>query len=178
MRAFTADQQALIEVWEAHTAAEFEQKDADAAIATMTEHPTLTHVPVGTGATGREPLRAFYRDIFIPQTPPDFELQLLSRTVGQGRVVDEFIVRFTHTVQMDWFAPGIAPTGRRLVIPHVGIVSFQGRKISSEHIYWDQATALLQLGLLEGGMPALAADQADRLLDPYAPANALIANLA
>ena len=98
-------------MWDAHTAAEFEQKDADAAIATMTEHPVLIHVPVGTGATGREPLRKFYREIFIPQMPPDFELELLTRSVGQNRVIDEFIVRFSHTFQMDWFAPGIAPTG-------------------------------------------------------------------
>ena len=128
MPGFTAAEQALIDVWDAHTAAEFERKDADAAIATMTEHPVLIHVPVGTGATGREPLRKFYREIFIPQMPPDFKLELLTRSVGQDRVVDEFIVRFTHTVRMDWFAPGIAPTRRRLVVPHVGIVAFEGGK--------------------------------------------------
>jgi carboxymethylenebutenolidase len=173
----TAAEQALIDVWNAHTAAEFERKDADAAIATMTEHPVLIHVPVGTGATGREPLRKFYREIFIPQMPPDFELELLTRSVGQSRVIDEFIVRFTHTVQMDWFAPGIAPTGRRLVVPHVGIVAFEGGKISSEHIYWDQATVLLQLGILGEGLPALGADQADRLSNSDAPANTLIKRL-
>ena len=178
MPGFEAREQALIDVWDAHTAAEFEQKDADAAIATMTEHPVLIHVPVGTGATGREPLRKFYREIFIPQMPPDFELELLTRSVGQNRVIDEFIVRFTHTVQMDWFAPGIAPTGRRLVVPHVGIVAFEGGKISSEHIYWDQATVLRQLGLLEQGLPALGADQADRLLHSDAPANTLITRLS
>jgi carboxymethylenebutenolidase len=175
---FKAAEQALIDVWDAHTAAEFERKDADAAIATMTEHPVLIHVPVGTGATGREPLRKFYREIFIPQMPPDFELELLTRTVGQNRVVDEFIVHFTHTVRMDWFAPGIAPTGRRLVVPHVGIVAFEGGKIASEHIYWDQATALLQLGVLEDGLPALGADEADRLSNSDAPANTLIERLA
>ncbi len=103
--------------------------------------------------------------------PPDFELDLLSRSVGQNRVIDEFIVRFTHTVQMDWFAPGIAPTHRRLVVPHVGIVAFEGGKISSEHIYWDQATVLLQLGVLEDGLPVLGADQADRLSNAAASAN-------
>jgi carboxymethylenebutenolidase len=178
MPGFTAAEQALIEVWEAHTDAEFEHKDADAAIATMTEHPVLIHVPVGTGATGREPLREFYREIFIPQMPPDFALELLTRSVGQNEVIDEFIVRFTHTVRMDWFAPGIAPTGRRLVVPHVGIVAFAGGKISSEHIYWDQATVLLQLGILEHGLPALGADQADRLSNADAPANKLIKRLA
>ncbi len=178
MPGFTPAEQALIDVWDAHTAAEFEHKDADAAIATMTERPVLIHVPVGTGATGREPLRKFYREIFIPQMPPDFALDLLTRTIDRHRLVDEFIVRFTHTVRMDWFAPGIEPTGRRLVVPHVGIIAFEGGKISSEHIYWDQATVLLQLGLIEDGLPALGADQADRLSDPDAPANTLIDRLA
>jgi carboxymethylenebutenolidase len=171
---FNAAEQALIDVWEAHTAAEFEQRDADAAIATMTAHPVLIHVPVGTGATGREPLRKFYREVFIPQIPQDTELQLLTRSVGQNRVIDEFILRFTHTVQMDWFVPGIAPTGRHLEVPHVGVIAFEDGKISSEHIYWDQATVLLQLGLLDRGLPILGAHQADRLLDPTAPSSPLI----
>ena len=99
------------------------------------------------------------------------------RVIGAGGNVLEFILRLTHTVQMDWFAPGIAPTGRRLVVPHVGIVAFEGGRISSEHIYWDQATVLLQLGILEGELPVLGTDQADRLLDPNAPANTLIKKL-
>jgi len=178
MQRFNAAEQALIDVWEAHTAAEFEHKDANEAIATMTEHPVLIHVPVGTGASGREALRKFYREIFIPQMPPDAELQLLTRSVAQNRVIDEFILRLTHTVQMDWFAPGIAPTGRRLVVPHVGIVAFEGGRISSEHIYWDQATVLLQLGILEGELPVLGTGQAGRLLDPNAPANTLVKKLS
>src|SRR2546430_11880955 len=137
MQRFNAAEKALIDVWEAHTAAEFEHKDADEAIATMTEHPVLIHVPVGTGATGREALRKFYREIFIPQIPPDAELQLLTRSVAQNRVIDEFILRLTHTVQMDCLAPGIAPTGRRLVVPPVGFVAFDTAQISSQHTYWD-----------------------------------------
>ena len=80
---------------------------SEAAIATMTDHPVLIHVPVGTGASGKEPLRAFYKDIFIPQMPPDIALELLTRTVAPNRIVDEFVLHFTHTVRMDWFAPGI-----------------------------------------------------------------------
>lgn len=175
MERFDPAEQALIEMWEAHTAAEFEQKDADAAVATMTENPALIHVPVGTGATGREPVRRFYRDIFIPQMPPDVVLELLTRTVGQDRVVDEFILRFTHTVQMDWFAPGIAPTRRVLAVPHVAVIAFEAGMISSEHIYWDQATVFAQLGLLDPRLPVLGVHQADRLLDPSAPANQLLA---
>lgn len=174
MKHFSPAEQAMIDVWEAHTAAEFVHKDADRAIETMADDPELIHVPVGTGATGREALRSFYREIFIPQSPPDLELQLLSRSVGQNRVIDEFVLRLTHTVQMDWFAPGVAPTGRELIVPHVGIIAFEGDKISSEHIYWDQATVLLQLGVLADSFPALGAGQANRLLDRNAPANELM----
>ncbi|QDT67027.1 nuclear transport factor 2 family protein [Calycomorphotria hydatis] len=174
MADYSDSEKMLIDVWEAHTAAEFEQKDADAAIATMTDHPVLIHVPVNTGATGKTELHRFYRDIFIPQTPSDIELQLLTRTVGQNRIIDEFLLRFTHDIRMDWFAPGIDATGRHLVVPHVGIISFEDGKISSEHIYWDQATVLSQLGLLNDSLPVIGGTQHARLLDANAPANELI----
>ena len=170
-------EQALIDVWEAHTASEFQQGDADAAIATMTDHPVLIHVPVGTGATGREPLRKFYAEVFIPQLPGDAELELLTRTVTQERLIDEFILRFTHDIRMDWFAPGIEPTGRQLAVPHVAVIAFEDGLIGSEHIYWDQATVLRQMGLLDKGHPVMGADQCDRLLDADAPANTLIGRL-
>lgn len=170
----TREQQALVDTWEAHTGAEFELKDADAAIATMTDHPVLVHVPSGTGATGREPLRRFYAEIFIPQTPPDASLTLLTRTVARDRLVDEFIFEFTHTVQVDWLVPGIAPTGRKVAVPHVAVIAFEGGKIASEHIYWDQASMLRQLGVLHGDVPVLGADEGARLLDADAPVNELI----
>jgi carboxymethylenebutenolidase len=177
MSQFTADEQALIDIWDAHTASEFELRDADAAIATMTDHPVLIHVPVNTGATGLEALRQFYAEIFIPQMPEDAQLELLTRSVGQGRIIDEFILRLTHTVRMDWFAPGVEPTGRRLAVPHVGVIAFENGLIASEHIYWDQATVLVQMGLLEEHLPVMGADQSNRLLDVNAPANQLIDQL-
>lgn len=177
MAEFSDAQQALIDVWEAHTASEFEQGNADAAIATMTDHPVLIHVPVGTGATGREPLRKFYAEVFIPQLPKDAELELLTRTVTPARLVDEFILRFTHDIRMDWFAPGIEPTGRQLAVPHVAVIGFEGGLMCSEHIYWDQATVLRQMGVIDKGRAIMGADQCDRLLDPSAPANTLIDGL-
>ena len=177
MSQFTNDEQALIDVWDAHTASEFQLKDADAAIATMTDHPVLIHVPVNTGATGREALRKFYAEIFIPQMPEDAQLELLTRSVGQGRIIDEFILRLTHTVRMDWFAPGLEPTGRRFAVPHVAVIAFENGLIASEHIYWDQATVLVQMGLLEEHLPVMGADQGNRLLDTNAPANQLIDQL-
>ncbi|WHI45198.1 nuclear transport factor 2 family protein [Microbulbifer sp. VAAF005] len=171
---YNDDEKYLIQLWETHTEAEFDLKDADAAIATMTENPVLIHVPVNTGATGKEPLRKFYRDIFIPQMPADINLQLLSRTVGKDSLVDEFILHFTHSIRMDWFAPGIGATGKKLSIPHVGIISFSNRKISSEHIYWDQATVLDQLGILQSGLPVTGSSQCHRLLNSNSPTNELL----
>jgi carboxymethylenebutenolidase len=168
--------QRLIDTWEAHTRAEFELKDADAAIATMTEHPALVHVPVGSGATGKEPLRKFYAEIFIPQLPADMTLDLLSRSVTDDRLIDEFILRFSHTVQIDWLVPGIAPTGRQVTVPTVAIIAFEHDRIRSEHIYWDQASVLAQLGVLDDTLPVLGADQAARLWDADAHANELITN--
>lgn len=175
MPPFTPAQQILVDTWEAHTRAEFELKDADAAIATMTDHPVLVHVPAGTGATGREPLRRFYAEIFIPQTPPDASLTLLTRTVADDRVVDEFVFEFTHTVQVDWLVPGIPATGRNVAVPHVAVITFEGGRIASEHIYWDQASMLRQLGILGGHLPVLGADEGARLFDADAPVNELIA---
>ena len=177
MSQFTAAEQRLIDIWEAHTAAEFELKDADAAVATMTDDASLTHVPSGTGATGKEAIREFYANTFIPQWPDDVQLQVVTRSVGQGRVIDEFVVHLTHTVRMDWFAPGIEPTGRKLIVPHVGVVTFRGELMVTEHIYWDQGTVLRQLGVIDDSLPVMGQDQADRLLDPSAPANRLIERL-
>ena len=165
----TPAQQALLDIWDAHTAAEFVQRDVDAAVSTMTEDTTLVHVPLGIGGVGRDAVRTFYETFLIAQVPDKLRLETVTRTVGQDRVVDEFVVRFVHTVQMDWFAPGVPPTGRELAVPHVGIVGFRDGLICSEHIYWDHATVLVQLGVLDPTTgPMLGAQAVDRL---HAPAS-------
>lgn len=175
---FTSEQQALIDVWSRHMASEFEHHDSEEAISTMTQNPVLTHVPVATGATGRDALRAFYAARFCPFLPADAQVELLSRTVGQNRIVDEFILRFTHTIRMDWLAAGVEPTGKRLEIPHVAVIQFEDGKIASEHIYWDQATVLVQLGILDAErLPVIGIEQVNRLTDPSTPANLLIDRL-
>lgn len=159
----------LEETWDAHTAAEFVERDPDAAVALMTEDATLVHVPLGIGGAGRDAVRAFYARFLTAQVPDDLELEMITRTVDDDRVIDEFVMRFTHTVQMDWWAPGIAPTGRAVAVPHVGIVGFRDGLICSEHIYWDNATALVQIGVLDvADHPMLGVEQADRLAAPTA----------
>jgi carboxymethylenebutenolidase len=166
----------MLEVWERHLRAEFADHRADAAIATMSAAPHLNHVPVMTGGVGRDAIRKFYATRFIPQMPPDTTIELISRTIGHDRIVDEMIFECTHTIAMDWYLPGVAPTGRRIEVPTVAIVQFRDGKIESEHIYWDQASVLVQIGLLEaGGLPVAGVETAEKLRDPELPSNELIA---
>jgi carboxymethylenebutenolidase len=152
-------------VWDEHMRCEFELRDADATMQTMTDSPCLVEVPAGTGAQGREAVRNFYRDHFIPSWPEGTEVSPVSRTVGTDRVVDEFVVRFTHSLPMDWWLPRVAPTGRRVALPHVAIVGFERGLIAYEHIYWDQGSLLAQVGLLDGSaVPVLGSDQAEVLV--------------
>jgi carboxymethylenebutenolidase len=165
----------LAELWDAHCGYEFESRDVDATMATLVAEPYVNHIPTMTGGVGYENLHYFYSNHFVGVNPPDLELAPVSRTVGDSSVVDEFILRFTHTTVMDWMLPGIEPTGRAVEVPMVAIVAFTGDKLSHEHIYWDQASVLVQLGLLEAdGLPIAGAATAQKVLDVGLPSNTLI----
>lgn len=127
---------------------EFETKTEE-TLAAMVDDTHVDHVPVMTGGVGRKGLREFYSKRFISQMPPDVQIIPISRTVGSDQLVDEMIFKFSHTVRMDWMLPGLAPTGRPVEVPLVAIIRFRGDKVVHEHIYWDQACVLVQLGLLE-----------------------------
>src|SRR6516225_5764706 len=120
----------LASAWEQHIASEFAAKSAEQALATMTAEPYVNEVPLMIGARGRKELHDFYANHFLSQIPPDMEMVPVSRTIGQGRVVDELIMRFTHTIRMDWPLPGIPPTGKRVELPFVVIVQFEGDKLA------------------------------------------------
>jgi carboxymethylenebutenolidase len=171
----TPAQQVLSDLWEEHMKAEFVTRSADDAVGAMVEDAHVNHVPVMTGGVGREQVREFYRTSFIPQMPPDLQIIPISRTIGTERVVDEMVVTATHSVQMDWLLPGLLPTGKRMEIAVVAIVNFRDGKLASEHIYWDQASVLVQLGLLDSRtLPVAGAESAQKVLDPTLPANTLI----
>lgn len=135
-------------LWNEHIAGEFVTKDTEATLATMVEDAYVNHMPVNTGGRGKAELRSFYRDVFIPSWSDDLVMTPVSRTIGPGRVVDEMHLSFTHDRPMEWFLPGVAPTGRKVAIDLVAIVEFRGDKLACERIYWDQATVLRQVGLL------------------------------
>jgi carboxymethylenebutenolidase len=139
--------QELEQLWADHLAGEFVTKDVEATLATMVEDAYVNHVPVNTGGRGKEALRLFYRDIFIPSWPNDLQITPVNRVVGNQQLVDELHMTFTHTKRMDWFLPGVPPTGRTVAIDLVVVVQFRGDKLACERIYWDHATVLRQVRL-------------------------------
>ncbi|HMG32708.1 MAG TPA: nuclear transport factor 2 family protein [Blastocatellia bacterium] len=149
------EQSTMLSVWQQHLYAEFKLKNAEAALATMTENPHVLLIPSGTGGTGKEGVRDFYVNHFLPYIPPDIEMIPVSETSGHDRFVGEYVVRFTHTLDMDWFIPGVPSTDREVEFVLVVIVQFENGKMASEHLYWDQASLLSQLGIL--ATPAAAA---------------------
>ncbi|HEY6153317.1 MAG TPA: nuclear transport factor 2 family protein [Candidatus Udaeobacter sp.] len=171
----TAAQENLSQLWEDHVRFEFSTRNTEDTLATMVEDAYVNHVPVLTGGSGHHQLREFYSKRFIPQMPPDTEMTPVSRTVGDNQVVDEMIFKFTHTIPMDWMLPGIPPTGRRVEIPLVAIVRFRDDKLAHEHIYWDQASVLVQIGLLNpANLPVAGVETARKVLDRHLPANELM----
>lgn len=173
----TPEQQKLVDIWEKHTCYEFEQKSVDNTIATMIDKDAyVNNVPTMMGGVGTENVRSFYAKYFIYQLPEDTETVLLSRTVDNNQIVDEIIFKFTHTIEMSWMLPGIAPTGRRVEVALVAIIHFQEGKVAHEHIYWDQASVLVQLGLLDPGkLPVVGIEASEKVADPNShPSNTLI----
>ena len=151
----------------------------------MVTEPYVNHIPTCTGGTGYEDLRRFYDEFFIPGNPPSLKMRLISRTVGTDRVVDELHVSFCHTQTIPWMLPGIQPTGKDVAVALVAIVCIRGGKLYHEHIYWDQATVLFQLGLLDANLvpgqmkevlPVVGAESAQKVINEKSVAsNGLIA---
>jgi len=157
----------LSQLWEQHTRHEFTTRDTESTLNTMVEDAYVNHVPVLTGGFGKDALRAFYSRHFIPCMPPDTTLTPISRTVGENQLVDEMIFSFTHTQEMPWMLPGVAPTDRRVEVPLVAIVQFRDGKLAHEHIYWDQASVLKQIGLLtDPSLPVRGPETARKVADP------------
>ena len=167
----------LTEVWEDHVTTEFATRQVDDTMKTMVADPYVNHIPTMTGGVGHDELKRFYKYHFIPSNPEDTKIIPLSRTVGTDRIVDEMIFSFTHTREIDWMLPGLAPTGKYVEVPLVAVIHFRGPKLKSEHIYWDQASVLAQIGVLDTkGLPVAGRATAQKLIDEHLPSNALMTN--
>ncbi|MGB1879785.1 MAG: dienelactone hydrolase family protein [Gammaproteobacteria bacterium] len=168
----------LSAIWEQHTAFEFGDRDVDATMGTMVDQPYVNHIPTMTGGVGHDHLKRFYKYHFVNSNPPDTRLVPVSRTVGADRLVDEMVFCFTHTCEIPWMLPGIEPTGKYVEVPLVAIVNFRGDKLYHEHIYWDQASVLHQIGKLDAaGLPVAGIETAKKLVDETLPSNELMGQL-
>ena len=147
----TLSPQQLEHLWAEHIKGEFESKDVEATLATMVEDAYVNHMPVNTGGRGKDALRAFYRDDFIPSWPEDLQMTPVNRVVGQGQLVDEMHLTFTHSKPMPWLLPHVPPTAKKISMDVVVVVQFRGDKLASERIYWDHAAVLRQVDLLKTG---------------------------
>jgi carboxymethylenebutenolidase len=164
MSKLTHDQQAVLAAWQQHTYAEFVLKDADAALATMTESPYVFLIASAVARVGRAAVHEFYANKFLPKIPPDLEIISLSQTIGNDRMVEEMLIRFTHSIDMDWLLPGLQPTGRRAEFIVAALIQIEDGKVAHEHLYWDHATVLSQLGVLDHPMAAGGVNSAGQLL--------------
>lgn len=174
MNNLTPSQHAMLDLFQQHVDAEL-KGDIDTTMATMSDHPHLTNVPLLTGGVGREGVRDFYANHLVGKFfPPDVEMIGVSRTIGTDQIVDELVIKFTHTTIIEWMLPGVLPTGRKIEVAFAVIVGFEGDKISHEHIYWDQASVLVQLGLLDpAGLPVSGVESARKVLNPKLPSRAI-----
>jgi len=167
-------QKAMVDLFERHVQAELDG-DLDTTMATMTESPHLNHVPTMMGGVGRDGGRAFYRDRLVGKFfPPDVRMTAVSRTVGESQIVEEMVITFTHTTEIEWMLPGVKPTGKPVEAAFIVVVGVKEGKVSHEHIYWDQASVLVQIGLLDPvGLPVVGAEGARKVLNPQLPGRTL-----
>ncbi len=169
----------LSSLWDKHLEHEFATRDLEANMQTMVAEPYVNDIPTLTGGVGFKELYNFYKNHFLFANPADTRTIPVSRTVGADRVVDEVILCFTHDREIDWMLPGVPPTGKYVEIPLVAIVCFRGNKLYHEHIYWDQASVLVQIGLLDrAGLPVVGIESAQKLVNENLPSNLLIRNCA
>jgi carboxymethylenebutenolidase len=152
-------------VFDKHVKCEFQDHDVDATMKTMVREPYVHHVPMMTGGIGYDSVYNFYKNHFVGKMPEDTKIERISRTVGKDQVVDELILKFTHSREIDYLLPGVEPTGKYVELPHVVVMKFIGDKIAHEHIYWDQASLLAQIGLLDANsnLPVKGIEQARKL---------------
>jgi carboxymethylenebutenolidase len=155
----------LGELFDGHIAREFADFDVDATMETMVAEPYVHCIATLAGGFGGREVRRFYSEHFINQIPKDAKVTPISRTIGKDQVVDELIVSFTHNTQWDYLLPGIPPTGKKVELPHVVVMKFEDGKVAHEHVWWDQASLLVQVGLLDpANLPVVGVEQTRRLL--------------
>lgn len=140
--------QANLKLWNDHITGEFGTKDVELALSTMVDDASVMHMPTRSGGKGKAELRPYYRDMFIPSIPEQWEHTVTNRVMTENTIVEEATVRLVHSKQMEWFLPGVPPTGKTIDVELVIVIKFREGKMATERIYWDQAAVLRQIGKL------------------------------
>ncbi|EAW20536.1 dienelactone hydrolase [Aspergillus fischeri NRRL 181] len=165
IRSTVTDKTDLEKGWEDHLEARFFSMNLNNVMEQYVDHltPNVTYAPTMSGGIGARDLRRFYEHHFLRNLPPSMRLRLLSRTIGVDRVVDELYASFEHTQEIPWMLPGVPPTNKKVEVILVSIVSLRTGKLYSEHVYWDQASVLVQIGLLDPKLVPQGVEGVDRL---------------
>ncbi len=162
----------FVQLFAEHVHHEFTTRDVDAAMATMIDEPYVNHVPTLAGGVGHDMLKRFYKYHFVDQNAGGRDRTRISYTMGPDRLVLESYTKFRHDAVIDRYFPAIAPTDKVVEIATVIIVKFRGDKVCHEHLYWDQGSALKQIGVLDAeGLPLAGAEAARKVLDETRPSN-------
>ena len=160
------------ELFAKHVYHEFITRDVEATMQTMIGDPYVNHVPTLSGGVGYEMLKRFYKYHFVDQNSGGRDRIRVSYTIGPSRLVLENYTKFVHDSVIDRYFPGIAPTGKTVEIATVIIVKFRGDKVCHEHLYWDQGSALKQIGVLDASnLPIAGPEAARKVLDENQPSN-------
>ena len=163
--ALSSDKQVLLDAFNKHVNAEL-NGDLETTLETMTQDPHINNIPTLVGGEGKDGVKNFYSDLITTGKffPPDTEMTPISRTIDEHQLVDEIVFKFTHTSEIGWMLPDIPPTGKRVEVPLVVIVGFEQGKVTHEHIYWDQASVLVQIGMLQqSGLPIAGIETAKKM---------------
>ncbi|KAE8147217.1 hypothetical protein BDV25DRAFT_142973 [Aspergillus avenaceus] len=117
--------------------------------AELEEEPVVNCVPSSVGGTNPAQITNFYVSQFFPAGPPSQSIRLLSRTIGTDRIIDELLLTFTHTEEIPWLLPNVPPTDKEVRVVIIMSASSIAGKLARQNIYWDQASVLVQIGLLD-----------------------------
>ena len=158
-------EQEMINVLEQHVDAEM-KGDLELTMSTMIDNPHLLNIPNMMGGDDFEGVKTFYKDHLVGKFfPPDVEFNRISLTIGKDQIVEELVICFTHTKKIDWCLPNIEPTNKKVKMSVVVIAGIKDKKLTHEHIYWDQASVLVQAGLLDSkNLPVVGDQSANKLL--------------
>ena len=121
----------------------------------------VSYIPTMVNSKASTDLQQFYTHYLQPN-PNELNARLISRTVGVDRVVDEISLSFQHDREIPWLLPRVPPTKKQVQITLVSIVCIKAGVFAHERVYWDQASVLEQVGLIDSSRTPKAFKIAER----------------